>query len=210
MTLDTLPLEDPQPPKPAPGEVARGRPGSPDATLLAVIEAAQGSANKLKLDPRLGALRLHAVMPAGVVFPWDFGFLPSTRGDDGDPLDVLVLMDEAVAPGTVVSCRLLGVIEADQRDAPEGEDDDEAPARERNDRLVAVATPSHRHGHCRCLSDLPSTLVDQIERFFVFYNAQRGVEFRTLGRGDPEKARRLVDEGAARFGDRRRGAPANG
>ena len=179
--IGALPLLDPDPPDPADG------PGAGEPVYLAVIEAARGSANKLKFDPALGVFRLHGVLPAGMVYPWDFGFLPATKGEDGDPLDVLVLMDEAVPVGHVVSARLLGVIEAEQ-----AEDD----RRVRNDRLVAVAIPSHRHAHCRVLDDLPAGLLDQIEGFFVAFNAQRGQEFRPLGRRGPDVARRRVDEGA--------------
>ena len=60
---------------------------------------------------------LSGVLPLGLSFPYDFGFLPSRRyGDDGDPLDVLVLADEAMPPGTVAPCRIVGVIEAEQQD----------------------------------------------------------------------------------------------
>ena len=75
---------------------------------LAVIEATQGTRHKLKYRPEWRAFVLSGVLPLGLSFPYDFGFLPSTRGDDGDPLDVLVLADEAMPPGTVAPCRLVG------------------------------------------------------------------------------------------------------
>jgi inorganic pyrophosphatase len=158
----------------------------------AVIEACQGSRNKLKYQPALQAFELHAVLPLGTSFPYDFGFIPSTRGDDGDPLDVLVLMDEGVAAGTVVPCRLVGVIEAEQL-----EKDAKKPTR--NDRLLAVAASSHRYGRCRRLGDLAPEVLDEIERFFVFYNRQRGVDFRPLGRGGVARARQLVEAGRKAF-----------
>lgn len=74
-----------------------------DELLIVVIETPKGSPNKLAFDPRYGAFVLKGVLPAGAVFPFDFGFVPSTRAEDGDPLDVLVLMD---APCFLaVSCR---------------------------------------------------------------------------------------------------------
>lgn len=161
--------------------------------LLAVIEAPRGSANKLKFDRGAGVFRLHQVLPLGCVFPFDFGFVPRTLGDDGDPLDVLVLMDEPAAPGVVVPCRLVGVIEATQRPLRAG-----SGARGlRNDRLVAVAHKSHRHGDVRRLGDLGVSMLDEIERFFVFYNQQKGVRFTPRGRAGLPAARRLVAKGRA-------------
>ena len=158
--------------------------------LQAVIEAPRGSANKLKFDPERGVFTLHNVLPLGVAFPFDFGFVPGTLGEDGDPLDVLVLMDEPVFPGVVVPCRLLGVIEARQRSkvASRGRG-------MRNDRLVAVADKSHRHSHARALADLGDGTLAEIERFFVFYNDQKGVRFEPIGRAGKAAARKLVDAG---------------
>ena len=85
-----------------------------DDCVLVVIETPKGSPNKLTFEPRYGTFVLKGVLPAGAVFPFDFGFVPSTRADDGDPLDVLVLMDAPVYPGCIVPSRLIGVIEAEQ------------------------------------------------------------------------------------------------
>src|SRR3954464_1347000 len=95
-----------------------------------VIETPKGSHNKYKYDERLGALCLSTVLPEGMSFPYDFGFLPGTIGDDGDPLDVLLLMDEPAFPGCVIPARLIGVFESEQSDNGETPGD--------NHRLVAV------------------------------------------------------------------------
>jgi inorganic pyrophosphatase len=155
-----------------------------DSTVRAVIEVPAGSRNKLKYDPGLGAFELHHVLPAGTCFPCNFGFIPSTRAEDGDPLDVAVFADEPLLPGTVVSCRLVGVIEAQQ--ARPGQ----RPTR--NDRLLAVATHSHLHRNWQALADLPAALLDQLERFFSFYNEQRGQQFTPLGRHDGTRAHQLL------------------
>ena len=86
--------------------------------------------------------------------------------------------------GVVVRCRLVGVIEAEQRDA------DGPPVR--NDRLLAVAEPSHRHRLCRSLQDVDPAMLDGLESFFVYYNGQQGRTFRPLGRGGVDQAQRLV------------------
>jgi inorganic pyrophosphatase len=157
----------------------------------AVIEAPAGSRSKLKWQPALGAMQVQHVLPLGTAFPYDFGFVPSTRGADGDPLDVLLFMDEPLAPGTVVPCRLVGVILARQQ-AERG------PA-ERNDRLLAVARHSHRYAHWRGLGDVPKSVLDEVERFFVFYNEQRQVRFEPLGRRGAREAERLLRAGMRDF-----------
>src|SRR4029450_10304737 len=83
---------------------------------LAVIEATQGTRHKLKYEARWTAFALSGVLPLGLAFPYDFGFIPSTLGDDGDPLDVLVLADEALPFGALAPVRLIGVIETAPRE----------------------------------------------------------------------------------------------
>lgn len=153
---------------------------------LAVIEAKAGSRNKYKYDPHLQALVLHKALPLGTSFPYCFGFVPSTLGEDGDPLDVLVFMDEAAEPGTVVPCRLVGIIEAQQ--TKDGRT-------MRNDRLLAVADGSHRYRECRRLADIDAGVLDEIERFFEFYNAQSGTAFEPLRRAGRKAAERAVEAG---------------
>ena len=128
--------------------------------------------------------KLGGVLPAGAVFPFDFGFLPGTLGGDGDPLDVLVLMDESAFAGCLVPSRILGVIEAEQT-----EEDGETT---RNDRLIAVAANSRDHRHIASLKDISENLLDEIEHFFVSYNEIKGKRFSPLGRFGPERAQRLV------------------
>jgi inorganic pyrophosphatase len=166
-----------------------------DGHLLAVVEACRGSANKLKFDPRRNVFVLHNVLPLGATFPYEFGFVPGTLGDDGDPLDVLILMDEAVAAGVVVPCRLLGVIEASQRKTK----DTRSARWTRNDRLVGVAAKSHRHEGVRSLRDVTPRVLEEIERFFVFYNEQKGVRFEPAGRKGVAVARQLVAAGRRAF-----------
>src|SRR3982751_4713007 len=115
-------------------------------SLMVVIETPKGSPNKLAFEPRYGTFVLKGVLPAGAVFPFDFGFVPSTVGGDGDPLDVLVLMDEPAFVGCLVRVRLIGVVEAEQT-----ERDGDV---ERNDRLIAVAAKSRLHRKVRSLGSL--------------------------------------------------------
>ena len=80
--------------------------------LTVVIETPKGSRNKYDYDSSCGAFRFASLLPEGMSFPFDFGFVPSSLGGDGDPLDVLVIMDASTPVGCVVSARLIGVIEA--------------------------------------------------------------------------------------------------
>ena len=161
----------------------------PDGDLNVVIETPKGSHNKYAYDEEYGTFRFQGVMPEGNLFPHDFGFVPSTLGEDGDPLDVLVLLDVSLPVGCLLSARPLGVIEAEQR-----ERDGKV---ERNDRLLAVATKARTHAHVHRLEDLRPGLLDEIEAFFGHYNALSGRRFTPLGRGGPERARELVEAGIA-------------
>jgi inorganic pyrophosphatase len=149
-----------------------------------VIETPKGSRSKLDYDPDLGVFELAGVMPEGSVFPYDFGFVPSTKGEDGDPLDVLVLLDEPVPMGCVVAARLIGVIEAEQTE--------QDGAKERNDRLLAVATHAHTQAHVHDLKDLRPKMVDEIEHFFISYNEIKGKRFKPLARRGPKEAATLI------------------
>lgn len=159
--------------------------------LHVIIETPKGSRNKFNYDEKHHLFKLGGVLPAGAVFPFDFGFIPSTLGGDGDPLDVLLLMDEPAFPGCLVPSRLVAVIEAEQT-----ERDGETT---RNDRLIAVAADSHTHKKVHSLADISTNLLDEIEHFFISYNEIKGKTFKPLGRFGPIKAARLIEEGAERF-----------
>jgi inorganic pyrophosphatase len=151
-----------------------------------VIETPKGSRNKYDYDPEVGLFRLGGVLPLGAVFPFDFGFVPSTLGGDDDPLDVLVLMDEPAFTGCLVSVRLIGVIEAEQT---------EDGQTTRNDRLIAVAANSRNHHDLHSLQDISANRIDEIEHFFVSYNVSKGKHFTPLGRSGCDRARQIVQTG---------------
>ena len=153
--------------------------------LNAVIETPSGSRNKFKFDEKLGFFALSGVLPEGMVFPHAFGFVPSTKAEDGDPEDVLVIMDEPTFTGCIVATRLVGVIEAEQTEDGETE---------RNDRLIAVAAHSRDYSEIQKLDDLNKNMVKEIEQFFVNYNKERGKEFRVLGTRGPKQALKLLEK----------------
>lgn len=161
-----------------------------DEEVNVIIDTPKGSRNKFEYDEELGLFKLGGVLPAGASFPFDFGFIPSTLGGDGDPLDVLVLMDEPAFTGCLVITRLIGVIEAQQT-----EKDGETV---RNDRLIGVAADARNHHDVNRIDELHGNLMDEIEHFFISYNIIKGKEFKPLGRFGPERARALIREGIER------------
>ena len=155
-----------------------------------LIEIPRGSRNKYEVDHATGRIRLDRTLFTATQYPADYGYVPDTLADDGDPLDVLVLLDEPVPAGCKIPARLIGVIEAEQTEDGETE---------QNDRLIAVAEDSQEHRDIRSLKDLNERLVQEIEHFFVSYNEERGRAFRVLGRYGPARAARLVRAAERRF-----------
>jgi inorganic pyrophosphatase len=159
--------------------------------VRAVIESPQASRYKFKYDPSIDQFTVHASLPAGMAFPFDFGFFPRTEAADGDPLDVLVLMDAPAFPGVVVRVRLLGVLEAEQSD------DGGKPYR--NDRIIALAEGNTERGDLHKLSDLNGQLMEQIASFFATYASLRGKSFTRLGHRGPRHAHRLLRRAAKHY-----------
>jgi len=156
-----------------------------EGILQVVIETPKGSRNKLAFDPEQHVFVLRKVLPAGMAFPYDFGFLPKTLAPDGDPLDVLLLMDEPAYPGVVVRSRLIGVIEGEQIDGQK---------KNRNDRLLAVAEANHQYANIKTFHDLPRQFLQELEQFFVNYHKQEGKEYKLLGCKGTSEAMRLIQE----------------
>ena len=157
-----------------------------DGLLQVIVETPKGSRNKFSYDPDQKVFMLKKVLPAGMVFPYDFGFLPQTLAEDGDPLDVLLLMDEPAYPGVVVRARLIGVIEGEQI---------EGKKKSRNDRLLAVAEVNHLYAAIRKHNDLPDKWIEELEEFFVNYHRLEGKEYKLLGCKNIGQAERLIKQG---------------
>jgi len=146
---------------------------SGDKLLQVIIETPRGCRNKYSFDETQKTFVLKAALPAGMSFPYDFGFVPQTKADDGDPIDVLVLMDEPAFPGCALMARLIGVIEGEQITP-------KTPA-VRNDRLVAVADTTHLYAKFKKLKDMPKQALKEIEEFFVNYHRLQGKKYKLLG-----------------------------
>jgi len=156
-----------------------------EGILNAVIETPSGSRNKFKFDEKLGFFTLSGVLPEGMVFPHAFGFVPSTKAEDGDPEDIPVIMDEPTFTGCVVQTRLVEVMEAKQTEDGETES---------NDRLIAVAAHCRDYSEIQKLDDLNQNMLKEIEQFFVNYNKERGKKFQVLGTRGPKQAFKLLEK----------------
>ena len=155
-------------------------------TCSAIIETPRGCRNKFDYDPDSNLFKLGGLLPEGMMFPFDFGFIPSTLGDDGDPLDIMVLMDAPAHVGCLIDVRIIGIIEAKQTQDGETES---------NNRLLGVAIHSYDHQDLTVIDDVSKTLLSQVEEFFVSYNKQRGKKFSVTGTGGPKKAAKFLKSG---------------
>lgn len=165
-------------------DAARTNPDVNNETVRVVIDTPQRSRNKFKHDSQTGAYTLSKILPEGMNFPYDFGFIPQTKSEDGDPIDVLVLIEEPTFPGCVVECRLIGVIEAEQRKGKE------KPTR--NDRLVGVAHASSLFADVTEIGQVRPTVLKDIEAFFVNYDRLRGIDFKVLRHSGPARAHEIL------------------
>ncbi|MGI4826689.1 MAG: inorganic diphosphatase [Janthinobacterium lividum] len=182
-------LADPtelEPFKSKPKNSTSGTAEAGEELLQIVIETPRGSRNKYSYDEDDHIFRLKAALPAGMVFPYDFGFVPRCLGGDDDPMDVLVLMDEPAFPGCVLLARLVGVMESEQTEQGETQ---------RNDRLIAVAETAHLYSNIRDIDDIPKQALTEIEEFFANYHKLQGRSSRRLAWSGADVARKLIEDG---------------
>lgn len=152
---------------------------TPDVTI--VIETPKESRLKLKFDKATGSYKVDRVLPKGLRFPFNFGFIPQTKAADGDPTDVLLVIDEVLFPGCSLDCRLLGVVRAEQTERGENY---------RNDRILAVSIKDPDAP--KSLDELERNFIRNVERFFASYHEAEGNRFKVLGVGSREEALKLV------------------
>ncbi|RYG06917.1 MAG: inorganic diphosphatase, partial [Chitinophagaceae bacterium] len=134
--------------------------------ITVIIETTKGSDFKCDYEPETGYMKLKKTMPMGSVFPFDFGFIPYTKGGDGDPLDVLIISELHLFVGCALDCRIIGAIKAEQKE--------KNSQVMRNDRLIGIPIVSSLYRNVQKLSDFPRKVLEEIELFFVNYNQQAG------------------------------------
>ena len=151
-----------------------------------IIETPKGASTKYTFEPDTELFKLGKILPEGLVFPLHFGFIPNTLGEDGDPLDVLVLLDEPSYPGCHLECEVIGTIKAEQT-----EDNQTV----RNDRFVAKSVESLKHSKIKSIEDLDGSMVDQITYFFISYNKLSQKVFKPLGYEGAGEAIKAIKNG---------------
>ena len=161
-------------------------------TARVIVETPAGSRAKLAFDADSGLYTISKLLPVGLAMPLDFGFVPSTCGGDGDPLDVMILNEAELPTGCLANIRLLGAIEVCQGDKGKKAD-------ERNDRLVARLEDSRRWSDMSRLDQLGDRFVDELNRFFETYKDLKGQTYVVVGVSGPERAVQLIEEAAKAF-----------
>lgn len=151
--------------------------------IYSVVETPRGSRCKLEFDPEIRAFTLAKPLLAGLTYPYDWGFIPSTKAEDGDPLDVLMIHDAATYPGLVLRCRPIGVLEVNQISRGK---------KERNDRIFAVPDRSPFEGELQDVRRLPARAVDELEKFFEATNALEDKKLEFLGWRGPGHAIKTI------------------
>jgi inorganic pyrophosphatase len=151
--------------------------------IYAVVETPRGSRAKLNYDPKLRTFVLSKSLLTGLTYPYDWGFVPSTKAPDGDPLDVLIIHEAATYPGLVLTCKIIGVLEVEQT---------EKGSKERNDRLFAVPDRAPFEGDLRDIRHLPDRAVDELEKFFQATDALEPKELSFLGWRGPSGALKTI------------------
>ena len=158
-----------------------------------VIEAPRGSQLKLKYEPQWEAMAVSRPLPLGVTFPFDWGFIPSTEADDGDPLDAMVLWDVPSYPGVVLRCRAIGILQVEQN-----RKNHDPSERIRNDRIIAIPLEARREQDLTAVAALPQRVRLELEHFAITATALEGKDVRIVGWGDANAALELVKTAASR------------
>jgi inorganic pyrophosphatase len=151
--------------------------------VYAVVETPRGSRAKLEFDPKLGAFTLAKPLLAGLTYPYDWGFIPSTKAQDGDPLDVLIIHDAATYPGLVLKCKPIGVLEVVQSSKD---------GNERNDRVFVVPDRSPFEGDLQDIRRLPARAIQELEKFFEATDALETKKLKFQGWRGPAKAIKAI------------------
>jgi inorganic pyrophosphatase len=148
-------------------------------TFHVVVESPRGSNVKLKYEPRWECMSISRPLTLGLTFPFDWGFVPSTRAADGDPIDTFVVWDVGAFPGVVLPCRSLGVLRLEQNRS-----NFDRSIRVRNDRILALPTLARRQGELTALNHIPQRIREECVQFTVAAAALEGKDVEVLGWGD--------------------------
>lgn len=153
----------------------------PPEVITAVVEIPSGSRNKYELDKESGLIRLDRVLYSAVHYPGDYGFIPRTLAEDGDPCDVLVLLNEPTFPGCQIDARPIGVLRMLDRGEPD-------------DKILAVPCHDPFYGEYFDIADIPQHYLREVQHFFGIYKDLEGKRMEVLGWAKSEVAAQAVTE----------------
>jgi inorganic pyrophosphatase len=153
--------------------------------VYAVVETPRGSRAKLEFKPQLKAFTLSKPLLAGLTYPYDWGFVPSTRAEDGDPIDALIIHDAATYPGLVLKCKPIGVLEIAQITKK---------SRERNDRIFLIPEQTDIESELTDVRKLSKQAKQDLKKFFEATDALESKKLKFLGWGGPVAATKLINE----------------
>lgn len=165
-----------------------------EGDVHAVIETPRGSHVKLSYEPKLKAFVLRKSLLAGLTYPHDWGFVPSTKADDGDPLDIMVIHEGTTYPGVVVVCRIIGILQVEQKSKNKSE---------RNDRLFAAPVRSHSEHALTDVRDLSRPIQQELEKFFIATDELEDKKLKVLGWAGPKQALAAITRAAKSFANLR-------
>ena len=165
-------------------------PFTEDSDVHVVIETPRGSRAKFAFDPKLESFALAKSLLTGLSYPHDWGFVPSTTADDGDPLDIMVIHDATTFPGLVVTCRVIGILQIEQKSKKRTE---------RNDRLFAVPRRSHSEQALKDVADLTKPIREELEKFFIATDELEDKKLIIIGWKGPKAAVQAIKDGAKSF-----------
>ena len=154
--------------------------------VTAVIEIPMGSRNKYELDKETGLLRLDRVLYSSMHYPGDYGFIPRTLHEDGDPLDVLVHVNQATFPGCQIDVRPIGVLKMLDRGEPD-------------DKVLGVPRHDPYHAEFYDIADLPGHYLKEVEHFFHVYKDLEGKRMQILGWEKSEVAMQVICDSVERY-----------
>ncbi len=158
-----------------------------------IVEIPKNSANKYEYDAELNAFRLDRALYSPMYYPGDYGFIPGTKALDGDPLDLLVLVDEPSFPGCVLEVRPVGILEMVDQDEPD-------------QKILAVPDRNPRYDQIKAMNDVPPHVRREIEYFFTIYKELEGKKTKIKGWRGTKEAHRIILESRRRYLQERRRA----
>jgi inorganic pyrophosphatase len=138
----------------------------------------------------LKAFTLRKTLLTGLTYPHDWGFVPSTKADDGDPIDIMLIHEAATFPGLVVTSRVIGILQIEQKNNGKTE---------RNDRLFAVPRRSHSEQDLRDVRELSKPVQQELEKFFIATDELEDKTLEILGWKGPKAGLRAIKDAAKAF-----------